>query len=348
MPVISVIMPVYNSKEYLSAAIESVLNQSFTDFELLLIDDGSSDGSEKICDEFAQKDKRIKLIHQGNRGMCAARNIGIQKSTGEYIAFMDNDDVCSPSLLKDSYETAKKENADIVKFGREAIVVNNSGVVFEKDVRELTYFRYSRGDIKAHFFELRNKGVFSPVWDGLYKTACIKNNGLSFNESLRFGEEDTIFCLQMLPHIKTLVTMPGVYYTHYIRLKHSASTKFDPQSLQKYILSVKEMIKTMKQLGIHYYKKSEFVICIIQNCIMEILLRLNYNNCPLSEKEKIAVLQYTRNELPYSASISGKDFYRLFRLDKKKAIFFILWKTKQYKLLLKIVKLYFRKKIKYM
>ena len=68
----------------------------------------------------------------------------------------------------------------------------------------------------------------------------------------------------------------------------------------------------------------------------------------LSEKEKIAVLQYTRNELPYSASISGKGFYRLFRLDKKKAIFFILWKTKQYKLLLKIVKLYFWKKIKYM
>ena len=97
---ISVIVPVYNSEEYLPDTAASILNQSFEEFELILVDDGSKDRSGKICDELAQKDKRVKVIHKQNGGICSARNCALKLAKGEYIAFCDNDDMYLPGLLK--------------------------------------------------------------------------------------------------------------------------------------------------------------------------------------------------------------------------------------------------------
>jgi glycosyltransferase involved in cell wall biosynthesis len=110
-------MPVYNSERFLEDAVESVLNQTFKDFELILIDDGSSDGSVAICDRFAQKDDRVVVIHQSNTGICGARNKGLQLARGEYIAFSDHDDKLVPNLLEDNINLAVKYDADVVKFG---------------------------------------------------------------------------------------------------------------------------------------------------------------------------------------------------------------------------------------
>ena len=115
---ISVIMPVYNSEKYLSATIESVLKQSLTEFELLLVDDGSKDNSGKICDQYAEKDNRVKVFHKQNGGICSARNKGLEEAEGEYIAFCDNDDLYLEGLLEDSYRLAKKNNADVVRYSR--------------------------------------------------------------------------------------------------------------------------------------------------------------------------------------------------------------------------------------
>ena len=95
---ISVIVPVYNSEEYLPDTAASILNQSFEEFELILVDDGSKDRSGKICDELAQKDKRVKVIHKQNGGICSARNCALKLAKGEYIAFCDNDDMYLPGL----------------------------------------------------------------------------------------------------------------------------------------------------------------------------------------------------------------------------------------------------------
>ena len=92
MPLLSIIIPVYQAKKYLGKCIDSILNQSFLDFELILVDDGSNDGSERICDEYTRKDNRIKVIHQINQGVSGARNTGLKYASGEYIAFVDADD----------------------------------------------------------------------------------------------------------------------------------------------------------------------------------------------------------------------------------------------------------------
>ena len=105
---ISIIVPVYNSEKYLPETAQSILKQSFSDFELILVDDGSKDGSGKICDQLAAKDTRIKVIHKTNGGICSARNAGLKEAAGEYIAFCDNDDIYLPSCISPALSTYSK------------------------------------------------------------------------------------------------------------------------------------------------------------------------------------------------------------------------------------------------
>ena len=113
MPKISVVVPVYNVEKYLSVCINSVLSQTFTDFELILVDDGSTDKGGDICDEYEKKDNRIRVIHQKNQGVSAARNAGIDLSIGEYLIFIDSDDTIDKNCLSILYKNLIIENADI-------------------------------------------------------------------------------------------------------------------------------------------------------------------------------------------------------------------------------------------
>ena len=113
-PIISIIVPVYNVEHYLPKCIESILNQSFADFEVWLIDDGSSDNSGKICDEYACKDARIRVVHKQNGGVNTARKMGCKLAQGEYIALVDSDDSLPPLALSALYDKAKSLNLDVV------------------------------------------------------------------------------------------------------------------------------------------------------------------------------------------------------------------------------------------
>ena len=120
-PKVSVIMPVYNSKQFLPEAIESVLKQSMSDFELILVNDGSTDGSAEVCDKYADTDGRIRVIHKKNGGVCSARNVGIDASRSEYVTFIDNDDYYDTDFLEVLFSGIISENADLAKCGRKNI-----------------------------------------------------------------------------------------------------------------------------------------------------------------------------------------------------------------------------------
>jgi glycosyltransferase involved in cell wall biosynthesis len=122
---VSIIVPVYNVERYLSCCIDSILNQTYRCFELVLIDDGSRDSSGDICDDYAKKDERIRVIHQVNKGLAAVRNLGISEARGDYIQFIDSDDWVSPELVENSLSYMKKYDADIVCF-RVVSVFSNS------------------------------------------------------------------------------------------------------------------------------------------------------------------------------------------------------------------------------
>ena len=111
---ISIIIPVFNVRPYLETALESVIRQTYSHLEIIVIDDGSADGSGVICDEFAKRDERIKVIHQENRGLSSARNTGIDMMSGDAVAFLDPDDSYHPDYIKAMAEAMERENADIV------------------------------------------------------------------------------------------------------------------------------------------------------------------------------------------------------------------------------------------
>ena len=114
MPEISIIVPVYNTEKYLHRCIDSILAQTFTDFELILVDDGSSDNSPKICDEYAEKDKRVRVIHQENGGVSRARNIGIDNSCGTYLMFCDSDDYVDKRFCEVMHKCATEYPDDCI------------------------------------------------------------------------------------------------------------------------------------------------------------------------------------------------------------------------------------------
>lgn len=133
-PLISVIVPVYNTEKYIHNCINSILKQTLTDFELILIDDGSPDSCGVICDEYAKKDSRVKVFHQENKGVCAARNEGINNARGEYISFVDSDDYIRNNALEVLYNDITAHNADIscAGYGRPGNNVQNSRCVVWK------------------------------------------------------------------------------------------------------------------------------------------------------------------------------------------------------------------------
>lgn len=125
-PTVSVILPVYQVVDYVDECIASILEQSFTDFELIIVDDGSTDGSREKCDVWAEKDDRIAVVHQGNAGLSAARNSGIAKAKGEYLLFVDSDDYIRPSLISVALERLRETQADICFFKYELLNPNGS------------------------------------------------------------------------------------------------------------------------------------------------------------------------------------------------------------------------------
>ena len=124
----SVIVPIYNIEKYLPRCIDSVLAQSFDDFELILVDDGSPDNCPKICDEYAVKDARIKVIHKENGGLVSARQVGIKKAVGDYVFHLDGDDAVCNDALESAYKIINETNADIVSFSYKRCI---NGVVGE-------------------------------------------------------------------------------------------------------------------------------------------------------------------------------------------------------------------------
>lgn len=219
MALVSVVMPIYNAEKYLSQAIESVLNQTLTDFELILVNDGSTDKSLEICQAYGKKDCRIQVIHQVNGGICAARNCGLEMANGEYLAFIDNDDVYLPDLLEENYHLAKKYNADILKYGNQYIKNKNfspasicsSGKLDEKKLSII-----QKQDLREKYRQLNDDDLLVYVWDGLFRTSLLKEHQIKFDTVFKHGHEDRVFCMKLYQHSNCILINPKIYYTHIV------------------------------------------------------------------------------------------------------------------------------------
>ena len=237
---LSVILPVYNGEKFLRGTLYSVLNQKNIDLEVVVIDDGSKDNSLEICKEIEEMDTRVRVYFQNNSGVSAARNYGISLARGEYIAFLDQDDIYLENALGDAMQILIEKKTDFVKFARKDITVIN-GV--ETKVTEYNKFKncsINEENIGENYTQLRRNMMFSSVWNGIYKKEFLDKKGIRFDDAMRGGCEDQYFNLCLIASDFNAVYVPNVGYLHYIRKGVSTSTKFSTSMIDA-LISVCEL-----------------------------------------------------------------------------------------------------------
>lgn len=244
MPVtISIIVPVYNAEAFLTRCVESILGQSLTSLELILVDDGSTDQSPALCDAFAAKDTRIRVLHTQNAGPSAARNAGLSAATGDYIGFADADDRADPELFATLYARAEKADADlsICDYWMDTPDGASPCKIFPGENRAFSAEEI-RSRILPYFFgyapdELRRFADCCPfadsrsyVWICLYRAEMIRENALRFPDEKLYYTEDNLFNLSAVFHAKSAVYTARPLY-HYQINTATFTARFQPAYL---------------------------------------------------------------------------------------------------------------------
>ena len=208
MTKVSIIVPVYNVEKYLKRCLDSLVNQSLKDIEIICVNDGSTDDSLDILNEYAKRDERIVVINQENFGQSVARNKGIDVAKGEYLGFVDSDDWVSEDYFEKLYNSAIQNNAEMAVGGiiRLHRFNRRKFLTFDKEI--------VTSDINLKF-ELCDMPEKSYVWNKIYKSSKLKEIGLKFEEGIVF--EDCIFTPQALFYFDKMVTVPDAYYFYWRR-----------------------------------------------------------------------------------------------------------------------------------
>lgn len=288
----SVIVPVYKVELSLPRCIESIINQTVTDFELILIDDGSPDRSGEICDEYAAKDSRIRVIHQKNGGVSRARNAGLDIARGEYIVFVDSDDWVDANYL----ECFDKNNTDLCICGQKIHGINGT---IEKTINntELITQLHTESDI-VHFF---NQWYAIMVWGKCFSHSIIKTNNIRFDESICYGE-DTIFVAEYVRFISTVYTTRIASYNFQKTTSESLS-KLDDQKWYASFASAQEKIYTLYT----DYEKVQFFLAGKFCWAAELeLAKISQHPWPLTQKIKAARQLLQNKHLSVCNKVVGK------------------------------------------
>lgn len=221
---ISVIMPAYNAGKWIAEAIRNLLNQIFTDFELLVINDGSTDDTLSICERVAEKDPRVRIISQPNGGLCSARNLGLKNAKGEYYIMIDSDDKILPNALQKLHDAAKESNADIVVGGYETVDFGKQTRVTHKLPR--VDFAVNGNLNNANILSLLDQRMLAPTWNKLIRREFVDflfDNTYSINE-------DLLFSVTAFAKAARVAIIPDVVYEYYIRTTSSLSRKFHSET----------------------------------------------------------------------------------------------------------------------
>lgn len=284
-PAISIIIPVYNVRTWLARAVESLQAQTFSDFELFLVDDGSTDGSGEVCDELAAKDPRIRVIHQQNGGAAAARNTAIEQARGEYLYFMDGDDWIDPTALADMYTFARENNLDLVVTGF-YIETYYSDDKFYQELRNAPDRVFATQDeFRRSAHELFDAQLLYAPWNKLYRREYLMEKGIRFPATFW---DDLPFNLDVVREVERVGTLDGHYY-HFLRARQeSENTRYRADMYQKREEEHQWLQELYAQWRIDSPAIQEFLARRYAERLVGCVENITNKNCTLSRKEKRA------------------------------------------------------------
>ena len=296
-PKISVIVPVYKAEKYLHRCVDSILSQTFKEFELILVDDGSPDKSGKICDEYAIKDTRVRVFHKTNGGVSSARNLALDSATGDLVMFVDSDDWIASDCLELCIKEIHEEELDALQFG----------FVMVFDDRKS--YRIKNGTCILSGEQYIQTGSFNvAVWGGVYKRNIIEEYNLRFLPQLKLAE-DQIFILSIFRYVQRIKYLEKNLY-YYLQREDSAVHSSKSKDM---LLSCEELIKISKCWPI--IKKH--VDYMILNFILDMI---SNNNVSYNLLEKIYKIQDVKKNTDFHGI--SYLFYKLSKINFKMACVF--------------------------
>ncbi len=217
MKVIDIIVPVYNVERFLDICVKRILNQSYQNFELILINDGSTDSCAKICDEFARIDPRVKVIHKHNEGVSVARNIGLSYATAQYVTFCDADDFWERDHLEKLLKSINDSDADVAVSNFNIVNTNSQVIDKAKHLIGEVVFLTNCDILKALFDMLTKYALGWEVWTRIFKTDIIKNNKIHFPTTCKNYAEDLAFVFTYSFYTKKIISVDSATYNYRIR-----------------------------------------------------------------------------------------------------------------------------------
>lgn len=245
---ISIIIPVYNTGEVLNRTIQSILNQSFKDYEILLIDDGSDKLTREICKKIVNKDCRVRYYHQINSGLCAARNVGIDIASGEYIMFVDHDDLfIDDDGLKKINKLLQKYEVDVLKFDYQYFYAKKKITRHSEKKINTDFYIASRSEFEDRYEFLREQHILTYIWDGIYKRSFIQKNKIKFDTSFYMGGEDIEFLMTVSSYITRLFYCSSIIYQYNV-YDTSTYNSADYNKLKRHLTNLKKIIEKEKRI----------------------------------------------------------------------------------------------------
>lgn len=286
---ISVIIPVYNARDMVARAVGSVCMQDFDSYEIILVDDGSTDGSGKTCEELASEHECIRVIHKQNGGVSSARNAGLDAAHGEYVMFLDADDAIRDGSLSMMYA----RDCDLVLGGFEKLKRGNV-TESHRPREERTYFGDS--DLCTFFdrnISRKHCSLFNSSCFKLYRRSLIREHGIRFDESLHYGE-DKIFVMTFLCHVQKVRTIPSVTYSYILQEGSLSSDETSDRHLKQIFMLMKQYEPLLEKLGSRFSSSARisdlYHIDMVCRYALRILTQFAVRRSELLTKENIALV----------------------------------------------------------
>lgn len=326
---VSVIVPIYNVEKYLDRCISSLLDQTYSDLEIILVDDGSPDKSPEICDNYVLKYSNVKVVHKANGGLSDARNAGLSVATGDYIMFIDSDDYAETNMVEKLLEIAILNNSEVVIFGYFTDYVDENENLLSTRETPAINGNYNKSSFKNIPIDNEMIGLLGYAWNKFYRTEIIKTNNMKFSKGITLVE-DILFNGPFLMQCKNISFVEDMFVHYMQRPRITLGNKFYENYFELKMMA----IESVENLLIHWNKseneiienkhKSEFNA--LKSTVRLLSVSSNYNN-----KEKVEYLK------EFFKIINIQLLLQSINIDSKKdKLIRLLMKTRRYQILIKL------------
>ncbi len=321
-PLISVIVPIYNVKLYLEQCIDSIVNQTYTNLEIILVDDGSTDGSGTICDEYALADSRIKIIHKKNEGLVSARKAGIQNATGDYVTYVDGDDWLDKDAYESLLDSLDVKRPDIICYGMQENYADN--IVICKNKIPCGYYSGIKMEHEIYPYMLCNGqfyefGVIPNIWAKLIKRDILLSCQMEVNNQVTIGE-DTVCTMAVFLNAKSCIFSDKTPYHYRKRMDSMTENMMGEREIKILFQNMKEVLgKSGKEFLFTQLYKYMFWILLLKKCEVffeQPLKDLAFGN---TENKRLVL---------YGAGGFGREVFR--KMQEKSCGKIVLWVDKAY------------------